>query len=469
MLPPSRFNAQLPVGFDPVVVRALAADPMERHADVKALLAALGSRYVVTRRHHRELAERHATISQQKAELEALLAKKKTSPSERRTNNAPRVGVDHRNGQDVTPEMFGETFGFKGVRFGESMPNAERIAHLNQTYDALMDMAGVLGIPAKALSLNGELNIAFGALGTGGKNPAAAHYESETIVVNLTRKNGPGSLAHEWFHGVDNYFSRARGKKSAFTTEALDVKLAGQGAEYFASGMRKEMIAAFGALVNAINTSEIVARSRALDSRRSKPYWSTKPEMAARTFESYVIAKLQDQGASNDYLANIVSKEYWDAEEALGMQDAGTYPYPTAAEMPAVRAAFDNFFNVIEAVETGNGTLILREPGAQYGAADSDVPYTHDLFGEPLPAAKPAAKPKKAATYSAMAKCFASDVAMEVTTNALQVFGGYGYMKEYPIEKYMRDAKITQIYEGTNQIQREEISKGLIAAAAAGE
>lgn len=79
------------------------------------------------------------------------------------------------------------------------------------------------------------------------------------------------------------------------------------------------------------------------------------------------------------------------------------------------------------------------------------------------------AKPKKAAMYSAMAKCFASDVAMEVTTNALQVFGGYGYMKEYPIEKYMRDAKITQIYEGTNQIQREEISKGLIAAAAAGD
>ncbi|MCL6519104.1 MAG: acyl-CoA dehydrogenase family protein [Armatimonadota bacterium] len=79
------------------------------------------------------------------------------------------------------------------------------------------------------------------------------------------------------------------------------------------------------------------------------------------------------------------------------------------------------------------------------------------------------AKPKKAAMYSAMAKCFASDVAMEVTTNALQIFGGYGYMKEYPIEKYMRDAKITQIYEGTNQIQREEISKGLIAAAASGD
>jgi alkylation response protein AidB-like acyl-CoA dehydrogenase len=64
--------------------------------------------------------------------------------------------------------------------------------------------------------------------------------------------------------------------------------------------------------------------------------------------------------------------------------------------------------------------------------------------------------------YSAMSKCFASDVAMKVTVDAIQVFGGHGYMREYPIEKYMRDAKITQIYEGTNQIQRDEIGRILI-------
>ncbi len=73
-------------------------------------------------------------------------------------------------------------------------------------------------------------------------------------------------------------------------------------------------------------------------------------------------------------------------------------------------------------------------------------------------------KPKERPTlYAAMSKCFASDVAMQVTTDAVQVFGGYGYMHDYPIEKYMRDAKITQIYEGTNQIQREEMSKTLIS------
>jgi alkylation response protein AidB-like acyl-CoA dehydrogenase len=62
---------------------------------------------------------------------------------------------------------------------------------------------------------------------------------------------------------------------------------------------------------------------------------------------------------------------------------------------------------------------------------------------------------------SAMAKCFASDTAMEVTTNAVQVFGGYGYMKDYPVEKLMRDAKLLQIYEGTNQIQRLVIARSL--------
>ncbi len=62
---------------------------------------------------------------------------------------------------------------------------------------------------------------------------------------------------------------------------------------------------------------------------------------------------------------------------------------------------------------------------------------------------------------AAMGKVFATDTAMKVTTDAVQLFGGYGYCKDYPIEKYMRDAKITQIYEGTNQIQRLVIGRAL--------
>jgi acyl-CoA dehydrogenase len=61
-----------------------------------------------------------------------------------------------------------------------------------------------------------------------------------------------------------------------------------------------------------------------------------------------------------------------------------------------------------------------------------------------------------------MAKCFASDIAMKITVDALQIFGGYGYMKDYPIEKLVRDAKLLQIYEGTNEIQRLVISREVI-------
>lgn len=68
----------------------------------------------------------------------------------------------------------------------------------------------------------------------------------------------------------------------------------------------------------------------------------------------------------------------------------------------------------------------------------------------------------KFSRYSAMAKMYASDIAMKVTNDAIQVLGGYGYMKEYPAERFMRDAKITQIYEGTNQIQRLVIARDLL-------
>jgi len=66
--------------------------------------------------------------------------------------------------------------------------------------------------------------------------------------------------------------------------------------------------------------------------------------------------------------------------------------------------------------------------------------------------------------HSAIAKCFASDAAMAITTDAVQILGGYGYIREYPVERFMRDAKITQIYEGTNQIQRVVIARQILKA-----
>ncbi len=68
---------------------------------------------------------------------------------------------------------------------------------------------------------------------------------------------------------------------------------------------------------------------------------------------------------------------------------------------------------------------------------------------------------QKATLISSYAKCFAADMAMKVTTDAVQVYGGYGYIKDYPVEKLMRDAKLIQVYEGTSQVQRIVIAREL--------
>lgn len=97
---------------------------------------------------------------------------------------------------------------------------------------------------------------------------------------------------------------------------------------------------------------------------------------------------------------------------------------------------------------------MLADMAMQVEAARALVRATSRMMDE--------GKTKNYAKESAMAKTFASDVAMKVTTDAVQILGGYGYMKEYPVEKMMRDAKITQIYEGTNQIQRGIIASNLL-------
>lgn len=333
------------------------------------------SKYLIGKkvgRNHVDLAGPFDTVKEARAyrtEHEADLAEKlekfKEIPKLRRDVNQPRVGEDMRGGADVTQSLFAETFGFKGVEFGNWVEQARRQKDLNDAFDALMDMAAVLGVPPKALSLNGELGLAFGARGTGGIDAAAAHYESNRIVINLTKKSGEGSLGHEFFHALDNYFSRKRGKAGDFTTEALDVSLAGRNSPYHSDGLiRKEMIEAFGAVMRAIRSTALKARSSKLDSKRSKEYWTTDREMAARAFESYLISKLHDNNASNDYLSNIVDEATWKAAEAMGFELDESYPYPTAGEVPVIRAAFDEFFTAIQTKETDKGVALESRAAA---------------------------------------------------------------------------------------------------------
>ena len=112
------------------------------------------------------------------------------------------------------------------------------------------------------------------------------------------------------------------------------------------------------------------------------------------------------------------------------------------------------------------GQSISSFQGIQWMLADmaTEIQAARSLVYEAAKAADSGAK--NITKLSAMCKLKATDVAMKVTTDAVQLFGGYGYVKDYPIEKYMRDAKITQIYEGTNQIQRLVIARSILREAA---
>jgi butyryl-CoA dehydrogenase len=133
------------------------------------------------------------------------------------------------------------------------------------------------------------------------------------------------------------------------------------------------------------------------------------------------------------------------AAQALGLAQGA---FELAVEYTSKRRQFGQSISAFQGIQ-----WMLADMGTQIEAARALV-YTAARMAD--------AGSKNVSKYSAMCKLMATDVAMRVTTDAVQLFGGYGYCKDFPIEKYMRDAKITQIYEGTNQIQRLVIARSIL-------
>ena len=108
------------------------------------------------------------------------------------------------------------------------------------------------------------------------------------------------------------------------------------------------------------------------------------------------------------------------------------------------------------------GKPIAEFQGVQFLLADMAMKLEAARQMTYAAAAKSERGDKDLTFFGAAAKCFASDAAMDITTDAVQVLGGYGYVKDYPVERMMRDAKLNQIFEGTNQIQRVVIARELL-------
>ncbi len=280
--------------------------------------------------------------------------------------SSERVGEDYRKGEDITAEQFREQFGFRGVQFGNWTNQKDRQAALNNAFDSFMDLAKILGISPRAVSLNGELGIAFGARGGGG---AKAHYEREEVVINLTKTMGAGSLAHEWWHALDNYFARRGNVKLGMVTEGKGI------------AMRGELRKAYDKLVSDTENSDYNRRSR--DAGAS--YWGTRREETARMFAMWVFDEISKKGERNSFLTDNdpaaeerYAKGNYDFYVLMCGQDrppmtfeefrkspsalAG-YVYPSQQELEEFGADLRKIFDTVQErvdEETGNTVLYHR-------------------------------------------------------------------------------------------------------------
>ncbi|EOQ6862369.1 LPD38 domain-containing protein [Escherichia coli] len=346
---------------------------------------------------------------------------------QRNATNRDRTGPERRKG-DVSPEQFSDAFGFRGVQFGNYVEGPRRQADLNRAYDSLHDLADVLNVPTKALSLNGRLGLAFGARG---KGKAAAHYEPGEVAINLTKGNGPGALAHEWFHSLDNYFGRYDVSTDGKITSGGDYMTEAQRAgRVFKDGryvdaeypVRQEVYDAFKGVIQAIKNSDMPRRSALLDEVRSKPYWSTDVEMAARAFERYVQDKARMAGVENDYLVNI--------RKAPEHNTDNTYAYPTNAELDGgIREAFDHLFRTLKTRETDKGVAFYSRKGVTRtpeGNLISDVNRSAEAKGSPVPQVEAVARGVMSGIKDSDLKVRVVKSQKEAEALAGELFDGYG-------------------------------------------
>jgi len=208
----------------------------------------------------------------------------------------------------------------------------------------------------------------------------------------------------------------------------------------------------------------------------------TDPSARSRGISAFVVEK-SDEGVS-----------FGAPEKKLGIKGSPTREvYFDNVRIPASRMIGDEgtgFATAMQTLDHTRVTIAAQAVGIAQGALDFARGYVQERkqFGKPiadfqgiqfmladmgmkLEAARQltyaaAAKSERGDAdltyFGAAAKCFASDAAMEITTDAVQLLGGYGYTRDYPVERMMRDAKITQIYEGTNQVQRVVMARQLL-------
>lgn len=267
-------------------------------------------------------------MREERAELIARYKVLQSVPDLRRDWNRPRVGEDWRKGENITPEQFAQALPFRGVEFGNWVTQAERASLLNAAFDGFHDLAQLFGLSAEDMALRGSLAFAFASRG---KSGAMAHYEPLRQVINLTKKNGAGCMAHEWFHALDNWAQYSAGR-AGYATEATTT----------AATTAAERAGA--ALLQVIRKTEFFRRSQNLAIYKGD-YWVKAIELAARGFESVCAFLLRVSGVCSDFLVNCLDMDEFTAKDAAHRSDF--YPYPTEAEAATLAPYYFDFLRAI--------------------------------------------------------------------------------------------------------------------------
>jgi hypothetical protein len=293
-------------------------------------------------------------------------------------NKAPeeRIGVEYlKKGELINSDMFIKGFGLKGVEYGLWESQDVRKLNVVKAYNSLMDLSKLIGVSPKAISLNGELSLAFGSRGV---PKARAHYEFQTQAINLTKENGQGSLAHEWFHALDHYLARHSGVEGVCATNSPEAR----------ANIRGELKECIDNLMKEIVSSDYAKRCKDMG-----PYWSKPEELAARAFQRYIVEKNLEAGGKNYYLSDYrtelgykekMKKIFLKKREIINVIPEGKtlseaeiteiatrlveenfkrqYEFPTTSEMVVFKKCFDKFFETLQEKEgLDNKRVLYRE------------------------------------------------------------------------------------------------------------
>lgn len=287
----------------------------------------------------------------------------------------PDLGAEVQTPQKATNYMV-EKLGMRGVQWGNSVTDDERQHHAKMSAEAFADLADVLNLPPEAVSLGGKLGLAIGARGHG---TAAAHYEPGSVVINLTRKNGVGTVAHEWGHGFDHMLSgfatnstggdymSERLSAQRFKTSANGGYEVGPDRKPIVEDMSKDPIwSAMDGVRKAFQASGFETRLRSVlsDLRRKgsmsdkkAEYWRSTREVFARSFERHVQHKLQEAGRENTYLSGLAEKG----------GDGNPHPlWPSKEESAAMAPAFEALFAAYRAKSGAGAEKYSREELVRY-------------------------------------------------------------------------------------------------------